>query len=99
VSGCFVDTAALGCGAPKAPVATNVWITISETIGCFDWTLPLNWRLWGHAHFTGLCCSARPRLDLRQRIGPQGLFHHFRVVGRLGPQPVAVGQAEEPAQA
>jgi hypothetical protein len=42
--------------------------------------------------------GTRPRLDSRN-FGAQGAFRDFRVMGRLGAQPVAVGKAEKPAQA
>lgn len=43
-----------------------------------------------------LCDAPLPRLDLRQRLG-QSVLRDFGVVSRLRPQPVSVGQAEEPA--
>jgi hypothetical protein len=41
---------------------------------------------------------SRPRSDLRQGLG-EGFFRHLGVIGRLRPQPIAVGKTEEPAQA
>src|SRR5229473_1681637 len=45
-----------------------------------------------------LCGGARPGLDSIERFGER-IFSNFRVVSCLGSQPVALGQAEESAQA
>ena len=47
----------------------------------------------------GTCLSfGAPRLDLRQCLG-EGILGDFSVIGSLRAQPVAIGKAEEPAQA
>ena len=70
--------AALGCGAPRAPAATNVWITISETIprekgyarkaGSSGWSCRRR-VVVGYAQRTIICRIARKRYAMRTLPG------------------------------
>src|SRR5665647_1674080 len=92
---------------PVSMSSASLFDTRSSTLTPPPSILPNAPRITRERSESGSACWAgpppsgsgpRPRLDVRELVG-QSICSDLGVVGRLGTQPVAVGKAEEAAQA